>query len=66
VTRKSTPIKGGVWLDARGEIHIACKVNGVNVISTVSSSPESKRYHPNLYKKLAAAMARKPSPEETQ
>jgi hypothetical protein len=58
----------GVWLDARGEIHIACRVNGVRVISTVSSRPESKRYHPNLYRKLNKAMTRgltgEPGPAE--
>lgn len=45
---------GDWWNEASGYIHIAAKDA---FISTVSNDPKSKRYHPNLYKKLSKALA---------
>ena len=44
----------GIWFNPdSGHIHIAAK--GA-FISTVSNDPKSKRYHPNLFRKLAATL----------
>jgi hypothetical protein len=44
----------GVWFNQdSGQIHIAAKDA---FISTVSNDPKSKRYHPNLYRKLATEL----------
>jgi hypothetical protein len=44
----------GIWFnEATGHIHIAAKGQ---FISTVSNDPASKRFHPNLYRKLAHAL----------
>jgi hypothetical protein len=44
----------GIWFnEANGHIHIAAKDT---FISTVSNDPKSKRYHPNLFRKLAATL----------
>jgi len=59
---KTARLDVGVWFNqATGHIHIAAK-NAF--ISTVSNDPSSKRYHPNLYRKLAKALrdADKPHP----
>ncbi len=48
---KTVRLDVGVWFnEASGHIHVAAK--GA-FISTVSNDPRSKRYHPNLYRKLA-------------
>lgn len=49
-TKKTAYMEIGVWLGNDGHIRIARKGGGF--ISTVSADPESKRYHPHLYKKL--------------
>ncbi|RQD74227.1 MAG: hypothetical protein D5R97_08110 [Candidatus Syntrophonatronum acetioxidans] len=49
VKKITVNFNGSIWLNqASKEIHI--KID--NCISTVSNNPNSKRYHPNLYKKL--------------
>ncbi|WP_123905534.1 hypothetical protein [Sphingobium cloacae] len=51
---KTIRLDVGVWFnEASGHIHIAAKDA---FISTVSNDPRSKRYHPNLYRKLAACL----------
>ena len=64
---KTAKLDVGIWFNqASGHIHIAAK-NAF--ISTVSNDPSSKRYHPNLYRKLAKALREldkphpNPSPE---
>jgi hypothetical protein len=60
---KTVRLNVGIWYnDKSGHIHIAAKDS---FISTVSGDPESKRYHPNLYRKLAACLAEAgvPSPK---
>ena len=59
---KTVRLDVGIWFnDQTGQIHIAAKGK---FISTVSGDPKSKRYHPNLYDKLAAVLrdADKPHP----
>lgn len=54
----------GIWYnEASGHIHVAAKDS---FISTVSADPASKRYHPNLYRKLADCLrnAGAPAPDE--
>lgn len=54
----------GIWFNAdSGHIHMAAKDA---FISTVSNDPASKRYHPNLYRKMAKALrdAGAPAPQE--
>jgi hypothetical protein len=49
-----------VWFNDRtGHIHLAA---GKSFISTVSNDPASRRYHPNLYRKLAFALRDKGMP----
>ena len=60
---KTARLDIGIWFnEATGHIHIAAKDQ---FISTVSNDPASKRYHPNLYNKLAKALraADKPHPD---
>jgi len=46
---KSVKLEIRVWLNQKtGHIHIG----GGGLISTVSNDPASRRYHPNLYRKL--------------
>jgi hypothetical protein len=48
---KTVRINVGVWFDPKsGHIHLASAEAGI--ISTVSNDPNSKRYQPNLYRKL--------------
>ncbi|MEP7221594.1 MAG: hypothetical protein ABI673_02880 [Novosphingobium sp.] len=65
---KTARLDVGIWYNqASGHIHIAAKNQ---FISTVSNDPSSKRYHPNLYRKLSDALRNadkphpNPSPEE--
>lgn len=41
------------WNESSGHIHVAAKDG---FISTVSNDPDSKRYHPNLFRKMAVAL----------
>lgn len=52
-----------VWYDERSR-HIRLAGKGLTA-STVSNDPTSKRYHPNLFRKLAVALrqAGVPAPE---
>jgi len=53
---KTVSLRLNVWANPRTRmIHLAS--NDVGVISTVSNEPESKRYHPNLFKKLRRVLA---------
>ncbi|MDZ4691454.1 MAG: hypothetical protein SH849_09065 [Terricaulis sp.] len=56
---KTVKLDVGVWFNEKsGHIHIAAKDA---FISTVSNDPDSKRYHPNLYRKLAQVLKDKAS-----
>jgi hypothetical protein len=61
---KSIQLNLRVWYDPDAR-HIKFAGPGLTA-STVSNDPESKRYHPNLYRKLARALreAGAPAPEE--
>ncbi|MES2172902.1 MAG: hypothetical protein V4523_03035 [Pseudomonadota bacterium] len=51
---KTAKLSIGVWFNERTDhIHIAA---AGQFISTVSPDPASKRYHPNLYRKLAQCL----------
>lgn len=51
---KTARLDVGVWFNERsGHIHIAAKDA---FISTISNEPDSKRYHPNLYRKLTQVL----------
>jgi hypothetical protein len=59
---KTARLEVGIWFnELTGHIHVAAKDQ---FISTVSNDPSSKRYHPNLYRKLSQALrnADKPHP----
>jgi hypothetical protein len=60
---KSIILNVRVWYDDRSR-HIKIAGPGLTA-STVSNDPSSKRYHPNLFRKLANALrsAGAPSPE---
>lgn len=60
---KSIELQVRVWFDP-GSGHIKLAGRGLTA-STVSNDPKSKRYHPNLYRKLATALreAGAPAPE---
>lgn len=61
---KTVKLDCGIWYnDGSGHIHIAA---AGAFISTVSNDPKSKRYHPNLYRKMAKALrdAGAPAPED--
>lgn len=47
---KSVVVSVRIWMKGPDRIGIASREAGF--ISTVSNDPKSKRYHPNLYKKL--------------
>lgn len=51
---KSVAVEVRIWMKREG--HIAIASTKENFISTVSNDPTSKRYHPNLYKKLARVL----------
>lgn len=52
---KSVKLEVRVWWDARQRM---IKIAGPGLTaSTVSNDPGSKRYHPNLFKKLAKVLA---------
>jgi hypothetical protein len=60
---KTVRIDAGIWFNEDTKhIHIAAK--GA-FITTVCNDPDSKRYHPNLYGKLAQCLrkAGAPAPE---
>lgn len=63
VGRKSINLELRVWYDP-GSGHIKLAGEGLTA-STVSDDPASKRYHPNLYRKLARALrdAGAPAPD---
>jgi len=48
----------GIWHNKEtGHIHVSGPKE-LKLHSTVSNNPKSKRYHPNLYKKLKAILVR--------
>ncbi len=50
----------GIWyVPSTGHIHVAERDG---FISTVSNDPESKRYHPNLFAKLAKRLREEGAP----
>lgn len=51
---KTVRLDVGIWYDQKSR-YIKISAKGA-FISTVSNDPESKRYHPNLYKKLAKCL----------
>jgi hypothetical protein len=60
---KTVRLDVGIWYnEATGHIHLAARDG---LISTVSGDPKSKRYHLNLFLKLANSLrdAGMPSPE---
>ncbi len=61
---KSIQLNLRVWYDPDA-CHIKLAGSGLTA-STVSNDPASKRYHPNLYRKLARALreAGAPAPDE--
>lgn len=60
---KSINLDLRVWYDEKSR-HIKLAGKGLTA-STVSNDPTSKRYHPNLFRKLATALrnAGAPAPE---
>ena len=61
---KTVKLDVGIWFNEKsGHIHVAA---AGSLISTVSNDPGSKRYHPNLYMKMAKALreAGAPAPDE--
>lgn len=57
---KTVRLDVGIWFNAQtGRIHIAAKDA---FISTVSNDPNSKRYHPNLYRKMANTLRQSGAP----
>lgn len=61
---KTAKLSAGIWFnETTRHIHIA--VAG-SFISTVSGDPKSRRYHPNLYRKMAQHLkdAGLPYPED--
>jgi hypothetical protein len=60
---KSLELTVRIWWDAKSRY---IKIAGAGLTaSTVSNDPSSKRYHPNLFKKLGSALkeAGLPSPD---
>ena len=51
---KSVACEVRIWMKPSGKIAVACRKEGF--ISTVSNDPNSKRFHPNLYSKLAEVL----------
>lgn len=65
--RKTARRTLGVWFNEKsGHIHLASPGLG-KFISTVSNDPKSKRYHPDIYRKLARVLcdAGLPAPAAT-
>lgn len=60
---KSISLELRVWYDEKSR-HIKLAGKGLTA-STVSNDPASKRYHPNLFRKLTAALrdAGAPAPD---
>lgn len=59
-TGKTARLAVGIWYNDRtGRIHVAATGH---FISTVSDDPASKRYHPNLYRKLAICLRDRSKP----
>jgi hypothetical protein len=55
-SQKTATFTMGAWYNAEtGHIHLAIPDSGW-FITTVSNEPSSRRYHPNLYRKLARAL----------
>jgi hypothetical protein len=63
MAEKSVKLEVRVWYDEKSR-HIKLAGKGL-MASTVSNDPDSKRYHPNLYRKLARYLKDegKPSPD---
>jgi hypothetical protein len=61
--KKSLELKLRVWWDTKAQ-YIKIAGEGLSA-STVSNNPQSKRYHPNLFRKLGKALeqAGLPCPE---
>jgi hypothetical protein len=57
---KSISLALRVWYDPDSK-HIKLAGPGLTA-STVSNDPKSKRHHPNLYRKLARALAEQGAP----
>jgi len=57
---KSISLELRVWYDEKSR-HIKIAGKGLTA-STVSNDPLSKRYHPNLFRKLAKALADEGAP----
>jgi hypothetical protein len=55
MAQKSVKLELRVWYDPASR-HIKLAGPGLTA-STVSNDPKSKRYHPNLYKKLARCLS---------
>jgi len=65
-SRKTARLDVGIWFNPdTGQIHIAAKDQ---FISTVSNDPQSRRFHPNLFKKLSNSLrdAGMPYPPEAE
>jgi hypothetical protein len=60
---KSISLQLRVWFDPKSG-HIKLAGPGLTA-STVSNDPASKRYHPNLYRKLAKALHEAGAPAPT-
>ncbi len=51
---KTVRLDVGIWFNEEsGHIHIAAKKA---FISTISNDPESRRFHPNLFRKLSKCL----------
>lgn len=64
--QKSIKLEIRVWYDENSR-HIKLAGKGLTA-STVSNDPTSKRYHPNLFRKLGVALrnAGAPAPEDSK
>ena len=60
---KTVRLDVGIWYnETTGHIHIAAKDS---FISTISGEVSSKRYHPNLFRKLAKCLKESGAPHPT-
>ncbi|MCV3240577.1 hypothetical protein [Mesorhizobium sp. ZC-5] len=60
---KTAKFDVSIWYNEKSRhIHIA----GGGFRSTVNADPESKRYHPNLFKKLARVLREQGKPAPTE
>jgi hypothetical protein len=57
---KSVKLEVRVWFDEKSR-HIKIAGQGLTA-STVSDDPKSKRYHPNLYRKLSKVLSEAGAP----